>query len=115
MRELKDNIYEILTSINPTVARQWRQDYQPVVAFPSAAQEMQSAVNYFFNAFSRLPGNFTHELNCITGNAHCVNNWLIDFRNVVGPSFVRSAPFIFAPRQNIADTVSELGSLLGAY
>lgn len=114
MRELKDNIYEILNQLDPSVARMWRQSYLAPVPFATPAQEMQGAIHYFFQAFSSLPGDFTHELNCLTGNALNTENWLHDFRMVIAPSFIRQSRFIFAPKRDIAESVSDLGNLLGA-
>lgn len=115
MRALKDNIYEILSQLDPAVARAWRQNYVPPAPYASPAQEMQGAVLYFFQAFSSLQGDYTHELNCITGNANNMQNWLADFANVIAPSFIHQSRFIFAPKRDIAENVSELGSLIGAY
>lgn len=114
MKAYRDNIYEVLESHNQLIARQWRQSYQPLVPFATAAQEFRGLVDYFFAAFSSVPGNFTRELNCITGNSHNWNHWLSDFISVIAPSFINNARYIFAPKRGLADNVSELGSLLGA-
>lgn len=113
MKSLRDNIYDILEAHSPTVARQWRHDYRSPTAFANAVQEFQGLISYFFSAFSRLPGDYTRELSCITGNAHSAELWFQDFRAVIAPSFVSNSRFIFASQKGISENISELGVLLG--
>lgn len=114
MSALRDNIYEVLEAHDPMIARQWRQTYQSPISMATPALELRGLVDYFFHIFSSMQGDFNRELNCITGNAHCVEHWVADFKTVIAPSFVRNARYIFAPKRDIADNISELGNLLGA-
>lgn len=115
MRTLRDNIYDLLLTHSPTVARQWRQSYVPVAAYASAQQEFKGIADYFFQAFSRMPGDQTHALNCIVGNSGNVQGWLQDFRAVLASAFVMNARYIFAPCQSLEENLTEFGDLLGAY
>lgn len=114
MKSFRDNIYEALKEHCPHVARQWRQAYVSPVAFGTERQELDGVIDYFFNAFSGLQGNFTHELNCIVGNSLHKDRWLTDFNRVIAPSFVRNASRIFAPIRDLDQNVTEFGRLLGA-
>jgi hypothetical protein len=115
MKAYRDNIYEVLSTLDSAVARQWRLSYYPPVAHASRAEEIKALMDYFFRAFSRLPGDNTHVLNCLIANANNWEYWLHDFTHVVAVQFVSNARHIFAPTRDLADNVSELGQLLGAY
>ena len=115
MNYLRDNIYDVLTEHSPIVARQWRQNYASPSPTSLAHQEFAAVADYFFNQFTRLQGDHTRVLNCIVGNSRSVDAWMEDFRNVVAPSFVLNARFIFAPVSDLSDTYGEFGRLIGAY
>jgi hypothetical protein len=115
MRTLRDNIYDLLSAHSTKVARQWRQSYVPVAAYASAQQEFKGIADYFFQAFSRMPPDQTHVLNCIVGNSGNVDAWMQDFRTVIAPRFVENAKFVFAPCQSLEENLTEFGALLGAY
>lgn len=115
MKALRDNIYEAIAAHNETTARQWRKSYVAPAACARAPQEFAALADYFFNAFSKLPGDYTRELSCIVGNSKSVDAWMDDFRSVVAPSFIVQARYIFAPTSDLTDTIGEFGQLLGAY
>lgn len=112
MKTLRDNIYDVLSEHCKVTARQWRQSYVPIVAFASPEQELKGLVSYFFQAFSSLQGDFTHELNCVVGNSCNKELWLQDFRSVLAPSFVQNARHIFSPPPKLNENVHWLAQLL---
>jgi hypothetical protein len=112
MKTLRDNIYDVLSEHCKVTARRWRQNYVPCAAFASPEQELQGVVSYFFQAFSLLQGNFTHELSCIVCNSHDKDLWLEDFRRVLAPAFVQNARHIFSPAPKLDDNVNWLSQLL---
>lgn len=115
MKEVRDNIYDVLLGLSPEVARKFRQNYVPVRAYARPEEEFRGVAGYFFNAFSLMPVETTRELNCIVGNSASLNLWMEDFQNVVAPSFVKNAHFVFAPCQSLEENLTEFGTLLGAY
>ena len=115
MRTLRDNIYDLLSALSPTVARQWRQSYVPVAAYASAQQEFKGIADYFFQAFSKMPGDQTRALNCIVGNSVNMQSWMQDFCNVIAPRFVENARYVFAPGMSLEENLTEFGDLLGGY
>lgn len=114
MKSFRDNIYDILAHHNPSVARLWRQSYVAPQAYASLGVEFKAVADYFFNAFSIIPGDQTRYLNAIVGNSANIQHWLMDFRDAVAPAFVANAHFVFDPQQQ-STAPTDFGLLLGTY